>query len=235
MFATMKLSVNNLSLRTSTQTLVNNVSFTLEDNQTIAIIGPSGCGKTSLLKGILGLSDDHIKEGRVDFHSSLRFGYVPQDLSLWPHLTVAETLRLTHHFAKLSCAFSPQIFADCDLADLQHKKPSALSGGEKQRLALARALINDPHVLVLDEPFAHLDLVAKTKLIALIMALKERISIVFVSHDIAETLTVGDRVMIMDKGAVIWLGERSDIGKASFMPHWNPLTSPLLNLCTFTS
>ncbi len=228
----MKLSVDNFSMRTKARTLVKNISFTVVDHQSIAIIGPSGSGKTTLLKGLLGLKNDHAAlacEGRIAFSKSdLRFGYVPQELSLWPHLTVAHTLKLAHQFAqKRSTPREINHLIDiCGLTHLTKTLPRSLSGGEKQRLALARALINAPHFLILDEPFAHLDVVARAELLKLIATLKSAapFNLIFVSHDLAESTALCDLILVMDKGEQIWLGESKALSRESFLPHWNPLT-----------
>ena len=240
------ICVRNLYLRTTSQTIIKNVSFDLDENNALAIIGPSGCGKTTMLKGILHIADGFITEGQISFtddegrirpYHQIRFGYIPQDLALWPHLNVENTIRLAQRFAtnknkQKTTNGVEQILEDCGLTALKQKKPSTLSGGEKQRLALARALVNEPHLLVLDEPFAHLDLVAKSELMALIKQVRKRLrmSLIFVSHDLAETLNLGDRIMIMDQGAAIWLGGKHELSSTKFLPHWNPLASPLLRL-----
>lgn len=240
----MKILVENLSVRAKTQFLVKEINLVLGDNQALSIIGPSGSGKTSLVKGILGLIGGVL--GRIyandqliqnDLHalvplSQRGFGYIPQELALWPHLPVKKTLKLAYHFSRgyffqkkiAHHVWLEKIMIECGLSDLADKIPSLLSGGEKQRLALARALVCQPRLLILDEPFSGLDVVAKIELIKLITKLRKLFgfSLIFISHDLSESLAMGERIMIMEKGRQIWFGNKEDLSEERFLPHWNP-------------
>ncbi len=244
----MKLKVDHLSVYAGDAPLVQDISFRLAENDALAIIGPSGSGKTTLLKALLGIhhrlfikgsvfADDHLIEEDGIAITPLprrRFGYIPQDLSLWPHLSVEQTLMRAQSFSVGRDKSRPnlpreQMLHDCGLDLLRHRLPASLSGGEKQRLALARALIGVPKLLVLDEPFSGLDLVMKDQLIKLINQLKATygFSLIFVSHDLHESLAMARTMMIMDGGRKIWLGEKAELAPDCFLPHWNPLQSPM--------
>lgn len=238
----MELRVHNLSLSTATKTLVDDVSFHVPRNSTLAIIGPSGSGKTTLVRGIMGIADEliqsgHARRGDGNRHT-MRFGYIPQDMSLWPHLSVKQTLELAVHFSRRANAHQNArtsvmpLMHECGLMHVQDRLPKFLSGGEKKRLALARALVTAPDVLILDEPFSALDVIAKGELIALIIKLKNDVgfSMIFISHDLAETFALGDHIMVMDSGRAHWLGPKHELTTDRFLPKWNPLASPLVHL-----
>lgn len=238
----MRLSVRNLCISTSTKALVTDVSFELDECASLGIIGPSGSGKTSLLRGILDIADGLMVQGEVLFspaeHTDKKklCGYIPQDLALWPHLTVHETVQLAYRFSqkreeKAQTNLVTTLIEQCGLKNLSSQKPAALSGGEKQRLALARALVGTPSLLVLDEPFSGLDVVAKSDIIALVHDLQKSMgfSIIFVSHDLAETLALGRFIMVMNRGLAIWFGKARALSSSCFLPTWNPLQSPLVN------
>lgn len=249
----MSLLIENLTVEIGNQVILKSVSFALDHGSSLAIIGPSGSGKTTLVKSILGLAQRYNIGGQIRFSSqviqdgnvavttlaSRRFGYIPQDLALWPHLDVASTLRFAIRSAHLSPhqqqkdqgMWAEELISLCGLAGLERKMPAELSGGEKQRLALARALAGRPRLLILDEPFSALDVVAKMGLISLIKRFQAWFSFttVLISHDLAEAVAVGQTILVLDAGEKVWLGKRAHINEAPFRSHWNPLTSPLLD------
>lgn len=184
------------------------------------IFGPSGAGKTTLLECIAGLlrpgSGQIAIADRILFDSSRkvfveprqrRIGYVFQDLALFPHLTVEKNVG--YGIRGLAVGDRERKIADVlesfRIANLRHRKPGEISGGERQRVALARSLVTDPCVLLLDEPLAALDATTKAKLIDDLRCWNEAhgIPILYVTHSREEVFALGDRVLMLDAGKII--------------------------------
>ena len=248
----MGLRVRNLKICQGERNIIRDLSFSLDHQGSLSIIGPSGSGKSSLLKGILGVADDLMVSGSItcDGQELQRggqrltqkdkhfFGYIPQDLCLWPHIDVHHTIKLSVSFAHDNIdrdqrkIWLMQLMDSCGLLGLSKTRATHLSGGEKQRLALARALAIKPKLLVLDEPFSAIDLVSKTQMIRLIKKLQRELNfaMIFVSHDLKESLYLGEQIMVLDQGKALWLGSSSHISHAPFRDSWNPLSCSQLSL-----
>jgi len=184
------------------------------------IFGPSGAGKTTLLECIAGLlrpgSGQIAIADRILFDSSRkvfveprqrRIGYVFQDLALFPHLTVEKNI--SYGIRSLTPENREQKIANImdsfRISNLRGRKPGEISGGERQRVALARSLVTDPCVLLLDEPLAALDATTKAKLIDDLRCWNEAhgIPILYVTHSREEVFALGDRVLMLDAGKII--------------------------------
>lgn len=242
----MILRISNLSVKHGQKCLVHPLSYSLNNQETLAIIGPSGSGKTTLVEAILGISH-HTVQATIFLGDELihqankkivpiglrKFGYIAQNLALWPHLSVKQTVSLAALFSGHKDPHHVQeLFELCGLKKLLDKKPHELSGGEKQRVALARALVAKPRLLVLDEPFSALDVVAKSSLIEVVQRLKTRyqFSAIFISHDLTEVLALGQTIIVLDQGACFWSGPKRELCHNSFPSHWNPLNTPLFSV-----
>jgi ABC-type multidrug transport system ATPase subunit len=233
----MALSVKNLSVGDKNGLVLQDISFAIKKGETLGIIGPSASGKTTLIKAILGLNKNKTIAGEIRFDEKIlkdrspqpRFGYVPQTLALWPHLSVLDCLALAAHFCQIPAqdkkARTREVIDLCGLTNITKKLPKNLSGGEKQRLALARALINQPELLLLDEPFSALDMIAKTKLIKIIVDCQARMKmpVAIISHDFYEAFSLSHRVLILIDGKIRWMGEKSHLQEKHFPKDWNPL------------
>jgi molybdate transport system ATP-binding protein len=193
------------------------VGFTLSPGITI-IFGPSGAGKTTLLDCIAGLttpdSGKIVVGERVFFDretnlpvQSRKIGYVFQDLALFPHLSVQKNVEYGLAGVRKSerRKKSDAILQSFRIADLRERKPGEISGGERQRAALARALVTDPCVLLLDEPMAALDAATKSKIIEDLRAWNaiHGIPILYVTHNREEVFALGDRVLVLENGRII--------------------------------
>ena len=202
-------------------------SFMSEGGVT-ALFGRSGSGKTSLVRIIAGLSKpDHgrlVIDGDVlvDTHKRVfvprhrrRFGYVFQEARLFPHLSVQHNLTYGRWFAP-SCENSGEFEKIVELLGIEEllgRRPGRLSGGEKQRVAIGRALLSRPRLLLMDEPLAALDEARKAEILPYLRRLRDEtaIPIVYVSHSVAEVAELADKVVMMKDGCVEAIGTPSEI------------------------
>ena len=182
-------------------------SLTVADNDFITILGPSGCGKSTLLRIVAGL--DRASAGRVLLDGEAIMGpgrdrgMVFQSYTLFPWLTVAENIGFGLRERGVPEAGRAEIIAGyiakVGLAGFENHWPKQLSGGMQQRTAIARALANDPKILLLDEPFGALDNQTRGLMQELLLGIweKERKTVLFVTHDIEEAIFLGRRVVVM--------------------------------------
>jgi putrescine transport system ATP-binding protein len=207
------LSVRDLTLAFGAEPVLRGVSFGVGPHETLAVLGRSGCGKTTLLKVVAGLlaadAGTVWLDGRpLDGVPPERRGvvYLYQEPLLFPHLdvrgNVAFGLRLRGLPRAEVDARVEQMLAELDLADHAAKGPTQLSGGQRQRVAFGRALIVQPRLLLLDEPFASLDAGTRAAMQDLFrrVAAQHAIPALFVTHDLKEALRLGDRIAVMDAG-----------------------------------
>lgn len=193
---------------------ISDVSLTLALGASLGIIGPSGCGKTTLTRLILGL----LKPDSGDIQVRGRVGFVPQDpyASLDPAMTVfqliAEPLRFTGRARRWrDCKAQVRTAIDAvhmDFIACRDRLPSQLSGGERQRVSIARALVLEPELLVLDEPTSMLDQAVKGEIVDLLarIAADGGRSFLMVTHDIAVSAAVCQTIVVMDQGRVLESG-----------------------------
>jgi len=215
--AVSKLIVENLSYSIDGEAILSDINFSLAASQVSCLVGPSGCGKTTLLRLIAGLlNPDHgrIRLGnqdiaringdrRPDKHPVMM---VFQDLGLFPHMSVAENVAygLTLNAGERKKVVQ-QALARLDLKGFASRFPHELSGGQQQRIALARALVLNPRVLLLDEPFANLDTALRQPLAEEILSLLKHSGIItlLVTHDREDALSLGDYVGVMGDGKIL--------------------------------
>jgi ABC-type Fe3+/spermidine/putrescine transport system ATPase subunit len=210
------LKVKNISFSRDKE-ILKKLSFSVKGSEILGIVGPSGAGKSTLLKIISGLLD--ADTGNVFLDGNVILGpkdkliagnseiqLVNQDFSLDLYHTVSENLRVkTSHLQKeIQSEFIFELLDLFELSDLAGNQAINLSGGEQQRLALARALSLEPKVLLLDEPFAHLDAHIKRKVITYLNALKKvrRTIFILVSHDGQEMLSIADKIAYFNDGEI---------------------------------
>ncbi len=204
------------------QAAVDHASLSVDDGELVVLLGPSGCGKTTLLKMVNRLyepSSGTILVNGQDIRSvpvtQLRrgIGYVIQQVGLFPHLRIAENIATV---PKLIGWQKERIDRRVDeLLELvglplsyKQRYPRQLSGGEQQRVGLARALAADPEILLMDEPFAAIDAINRSFLQQELLKIQEQVhkTILFVTHDVEEALRLADRLLVMQKGHVIQYG-----------------------------
>lgn len=196
---------------------VAGVSCTLARGSFVALVGASGSGKSTLLKTVNALVVP--SAGRVLLAGEdvaglppaalrRRIGYVFQAVGLFPHMSVAENIAIGPRLGGQELA-RQRLGELLDLVELDpslaSRMPDALSGGQRQRVGVARALANDPQLLLMDEPFGALDPVTRAALGERVRALHERLGLttIMVTHDMAEALLLADRVLVMDAGRIV--------------------------------
>jgi len=215
----MRIAVHDLTKRFGKLSVVNRVSFSIEEGELFTLLGPSGCGKTTLLRLIAGFYPPD--EGEVRFNERVMndvppdergIGMVFQNYALWPHMTVAQNVGYGLKLRKIRAAEITQriegILEKVKLTGLGDRYPGQLSGGQQQRVALARALVLNPKILLLDEPLSNLDAKIRVQVRAEIRKLQKELGIttVYVTHDQEEALTLSDRIAVFNQGRVFQIG-----------------------------
>ncbi|MBG6287600.1 ABC transporter ATP-binding protein [Pseudomonas nitroreducens] len=188
--------------------VLENIDLTVRPGEFVSIVGASGCGKSSLLRLIVGLENDYsgriLLDGKAVVGTSLERGIVFQDHRLFPWKTVEDNVALALKNQKLGRAEKRERVAEhlelVGLTGFEQAYPHQLSGGMAQRAAIARALITQPKVLLLDEPFGALDALTRVRLQHELQRIwvQQRSTMIMVTHDVEEALYLGDRVVVMD-------------------------------------
>lgn len=179
------------------------------------IFGPSGAGKTSLLEVVAGLRTPqagHIALDDVVFDRvparHRRIGYVPQENALFPHMSVLDNIRYGARGAAVD-----RVVEVLELGHLLERGVTALSGGEQKRVALARALVTSPRLLLLDEPLAGLDRPLHGRILAFLQRIRDefRLPMLYVTHDPAELGAIAEETLVLDRGRVAAVGPTADV------------------------
>lgn len=218
------LRLVNLTKRFGKTVAVEGLSLEVQDGEIMTLLGPSGCGKTTTLRCIAGLlrpdaGDIYLGEERVtDLPPERReMGFVFQNYALWPHMTVYQNLAFGLELRGLPEAEIKrrirEALAMVRLSGFEDRYPRQLSGGQQQRIALARALVIEPHVLLLDEPLSNLDAQLREEMRFEIRELQKKLGIttVYVTHDQAEALVLSDRIAILNEGKIMQVGTPKEI------------------------
>jgi osmoprotectant transport system ATP-binding protein len=220
------ISLQNVVKLFDNTTAVDDISFEVNDSENVVLLGTSGCGKTTTLRminrlteatsGSIHIGGQDIKEVSPE-ELRRNIGYVLQHNGLFPHYTIAENIAIVPELLKWSRQkISDRIEELIEQLRLPKEYlslyPRQLSGGQQQRVGLARALAADPPVLLMDEPFGALDAITResiTKEFLNLQVLKNK-TIVMVTHDIREAFTLGDKILLMDKGKIVQSGKPVD-------------------------
>lgn len=199
---------------------VHDVSLTIEPGEFVVLLGPSGCGKTTLLKmvnrlieptsGTIELDGRDIRSLKTE-HLRRGIGYVIQQTGLFPHMRIEDNVAVVPSLLgwdkrRISGRVDELLtLVGLPPDDYRRRYPSQLSGGEQQRVGLARALAADPSTMLMDEPFGALDAITRTRLQTELLQIHQQIgkTILFVTHDIDEAVRLADRIVVMRAGAVV--------------------------------
>lgn len=225
------LSVRGLQKSYSKRLVVRDISLEVKSGEVVGLLGPNGAGKTTSFYMIVGLvpSDagsidlDGVDISRLPIHRRALLGlsYLPQEASVFRKLTVEDNIRAVLELQKengkaLSKAAIEerlnQLLADLQIEKLRDNQALSLSGGERRRVEIARALGTNPRFILLDEPFAGIDPIAVIEIQRIVRFLKERgIGVLITDHNVRETLGICDRAYIINQGAVLASGQPDDI------------------------
>jgi len=229
------IEMRDVSVRRGETAILDRVSFSIGD-EVVALAGPSGSGKTTLLRALLGLETPSEGEVRIGgrLMSTPGRSLVPpedrnvamvfQDLALWPHLSAhgnlafglrARGVAKDERERRIAVALT-----SVGLDGKGGKRPGELSGGERQRVAIARALVLDPAALLLDEPFASLDIMLKQEIITLLACLfkERRVPTIVVTHDPRDAAVLAERVLIIEGRRIAQQGTLADVARAPATP-----------------
>lgn len=213
---------------------VLDLNFSLDYDQTLAILGPSGSGKSMTLRMIAGLVKP--EKGSIKLEERIlldttrrinappqkrRIGYVFQQYALFPHLTVAANIAYgisSTQSQETRLKKVEQLLTEIHLNEHANRYPSQLSGGQQQRVALARALAAEPDLLLLDEPFSALDEELRSELEALVLRFREvhRVPYILVTHNLEEAYRLCDKLIIIDQGQILQQGDKENM---LYSPH----------------
>lgn len=233
--APVQIDIENLSLSFGKTEVLKGVNLAIRPGEFFAFLGPSGSGKSTLLRAIAGFGPNpkgQIKLDGQDIVGSVPWqrnvGMVFQSYALWPHMTVAKNVAFGLEERKVpSSEIGPKVRAALELvgmADYAERFPSQLSGGQQQRVALARTIVVEPRVLLLDEPLSNLDANLRVQMRQDLLKLQRRLGIttIFVTHDQEEANTICDRIAVMADGVVQQIGRPDEV-------YDNPPTASLQN------
>ncbi len=230
------IKLNNISLASASTNILKSISLQVEQSERLVILGTSGSGKTSLLRLIAGfekpsLGEIYINNNKVSTQNKIlippenrNLNMVFQDLALWPHLNVEEHLSFgleaqgipKNKRDKKIKSILKLVKLDVELT----KRPETLSGGEKQRLAIARALITQPKIVLMDEPLSSLNESLNKEIREEIIYLQKDLSftLLYVTHNKEEAFDIATKILVLHQGKISFIGEVND-AKDFFLTH----------------
>lgn len=219
-----RIELVNLNKSFGAVRAVKNLNFTIEDGEFVVFVGPSGCGKTTTLRMIAGFEDPNSGEIRIDGRvvndlepRDRDLGMVFQSHALFPHKNVAQNIEFGLRMKKVSPEERVRRVREvAEMMRIDHlldKMPSQCSGGESQRVALARTLVTNPSTFLLDEPLSSLDAKLRRELRAECDRLHQQLkrTFIFVTHDQEEAMTLADRIVVMRDGEIVQVGSPMEI------------------------
>lgn len=222
------LEVLNINFSYLKKITISNCNFTLQKGKTLAVIGESGCGKSTLLKLVYGLND--LNSGEINWNGIPVLGpkfnlipgmdtmkYLAQDFDLMPFISVAENVGkyLSNVYPEVKNVRINELLEIVEMQEFASVKAKYLSGGQMQRVAIARVLALEPELLLLDEPFSHIDNFRKNSLRRKLFAyLKQKeITCIVATHDSTDVLSFADEVLVMKEGTIVEEGTPDSIYK----------------------
>lgn len=220
------LSTHNLKKSYKKRTVVQDVSLEVASGEVVGLLGPNGAGKTTCFYMVVGLvacdgGEVHIDDTRIThlpIHKRAKLGvsYLPQEASVFRKLTVIENIKavleLQHFPADETEDRAERLLDELHITHIRNSPAASLSGGERRRVEIARALSTDPRFILLDEPFAGVDPIAVLDIQKIIHFLKERnIGVLITDHNVRETLGICDHAYILNEGSVLASGRPDEI------------------------
>lgn len=211
---------------------IQSTTVTIREGEFFSLLGPSGCGKTTLLKLVAGLLAPD--EGDILLNSKIVTSIVPekrgismvfQEALLFPHMTVVDNvafgLKMKGVSKKPRLKKAKEMLSSVGLKDFDKRYPSELSGGQKQRVSLARAIVTEPRLLLMDEPFSGLDPELREEMRELVARMHKEhgVTILFVTHDREEAFQLSDRIGVMEEGAMLQIGKPRDLYEKPIHPN----------------
>ncbi|AKF45074.1 ABC transporter ATP-binding protein [Pseudomonas fragariae (ex Marin et al. 2024)] len=237
------VSIENLQKSYASTSVFSDINCSIAKGEFVTLLGPSGCGKSTLLRCIAGLTP--VNSGRILLDGSnlvpltpqkRNIGMVFQSYALFPNMTVEQNVAFGLRIQKVSADESTRRVAEIlrmvELHDFATRYPHQLSGGQCQRVALARSLVTRPRLLLLDEPLSALDARIRKNLREQIRAIQRELGLttIFVTHDQEEALTMSDRIFLMNQGRIVQSGDAEtlytapvDVFAAGFIGNYNLL------------
>jgi len=213
------VTIKDLGLRFGTTEVLKGINLEIKPGELFTFLGPSGSGKSTLLRSIAGFGPKptgHILIGGNDVAGlppwQRNVGMVFQSYALWPHMTVRKNVAFGLEEKKVPTRdIGPRVDAALDLVGLRHlaeRRPSQLSGGQQQRVALARTIVVEPQILLLDEPLSNLDANLRVQMRGEILDLQRKLGLttIFVTHDQEEANTISDRIAVLNDGVIQQVG-----------------------------
>lgn len=222
----MILKAENLVKKYNQRTVVNNVSFHVSQGEIIGLLGPNGAGKTTSFYMIVGLirpneghvflEDEEITKNPMYKRAQKGIGYLAQEASVFRKLSVEDNIRAILELGKLNKSAQKDILEELlnefGLQKIRKNRGDLLSGGERRRTEIARALAANPKFILLDEPFAGVDPIAVEEIQSIVAKLKLRnIGILITDHNVQETLSITDRAYLLNEGEIILTGTPIEI------------------------
>jgi lipopolysaccharide export system ATP-binding protein len=222
----MKLHTQNLIKKYKRRTVVNNVSVEVNQGEIVGLLGPNGAGKTTTFymtvglirpnEGRIFLDDRDITDLPMYQRAKLGVGYLAQEASVFRKLSVEDNIRSVLEMTKLSKAEQAErlesLLNEFSLQKIRHSQGDLLSGGERRRTEIARALASDPKFILLDEPFAGVDPIAVEDIQFIVASLKRKnIGILITDHNVHETLTITDRAYLLFEGKILKAGTAEEL------------------------
>jgi len=221
---------------------VDNISLVIEGGTLFTLLGPSGCGKTTLLRMIAGFNS--IDGGTIKFKDKIintipahkrNIGMVFQDYAIFPHMSVSDNIAYGLRARKLPKVKIQERVAEAlqlvRMEKYKNRQPSQLSGGQQQRIALARAIVIKPDILLMDEPLSNLDAKLRVEMREVIKKIQNNLNIttIYVTHDQEEALAISDRIAVMNNGQIQQTGTPRDI----YMRPQNAFVANFIGTSTF--
>jgi len=221
-----RLSLNHIEKTFGSQKVLSDISFSIEANEIVGLLGPNGAGKTTAFyiaaglifpnQGKVFINNKDVTHDPMHARANLGLGYLPQEASIFPDLSVEDNLlgisELSDGNKEQKIKKVKKVIDEFDLKKILQMKGRMLSGGQRRKVEIARTLICEPSIMLLDEPFAGIDPIAVEEIKELLQEIcKKNISILITDHNVRETLSLCHRAIILNEGSIIAEGNEGSL------------------------